>query len=185
MRTSRTNFITFLAFVLALFFTQLPSAQAATFTWTGAGTTNNFSDAANWGGTAPTGVATDALVFAGTTRLAPNNDITGGTFASIKFNAGSGAFTIAGNAFTMAAAGGINNSSTALQTISTAIAATAAMPIVMTTGGGSVTLNTGVISGTGGGFTTSGSGTLTLAGANTCTGAVSYTHLTLPTKRIV
>ncbi|MEI6235346.1 MAG: autotransporter-associated beta strand repeat-containing protein, partial [Planctomycetota bacterium] len=171
MRTSRTNFITFLAFVLALFFTQLPSAQAATFTWTGAGTTNNFSDAANWGGTAPTGVATDALVFAGTTRLAPNNDITGGTFASIKFNAGSGAFTIAGNAFTMAAAGGINNSSTALQTISTAIAATAAMPIVMTTGGGSVTLNTGVISGTGGGFTTSGSGTLTLAGANTCTGA--------------
>ena len=66
----------------------LPAA-AATVTWTGNGADDNWSTGANWGGTAP--VAGDALVFAGTTRLTPNNDLTASTsFSSITFNAGAG-----------------------------------------------------------------------------------------------
>ncbi|MCX8497218.1 MAG: hypothetical protein ORN51_13640, partial [Akkermansiaceae bacterium] len=43
-----------------------PSALAAPRTWNGGGANNNWSPAANWGGTAP--VAGDTLTFAGTTR---------------------------------------------------------------------------------------------------------------------
>ncbi|MBN9519739.1 hypothetical protein J0H58_14655, partial [bacterium] len=72
----------------------------ATFTWDGGGTTDNWSDGANWAGNvAPTGsaVTLDDLVFpAGAARLANTNDIAGGVFTSIQFT-GSG-YTLSGGA---------------------------------------------------------------------------------------
>jgi uncharacterized repeat protein (TIGR01451 family) len=72
-------------------------------TWTGGGTDNNWTTAANWD-IAPT--AGSRLVFAGTTRQSPVNDFpTGTTFDSIKFT--TSGFTLSGNAVTLSAPGGV------------------------------------------------------------------------------
>jgi len=87
------------------------SAQAVTRTWTGAGADDNWTTAANWGGTAP--VAGDDLVFpGGTPRLTPNNDFPVNTsFNSITFNGGSGGYTLSG--FAILLVGGISAANTA------------------------------------------------------------------------
>src|SRR4051812_3705081 len=61
----------------------------ATFTWTGAGSDALWTNAANWGGTAPSGSATDDLVFpAASVQLTSiNNFADGSTFRSIAFPA--------------------------------------------------------------------------------------------------
>jgi hypothetical protein len=66
--------------------------------WDGGGSGNNWATANNWNpNTAP--IANDSLVFAGTTRLTPNNNFAAGTaFSNITFNSGAGAFTLVGNA---------------------------------------------------------------------------------------
>src|SRR5262249_27785088 len=66
-----------------------------TRTWTGGGTTTNWSDPGNWGGTAPS--AGDNLVFgAGPTQLVSTNDFAAGTqFNSITLS-GSG-YSISGS----------------------------------------------------------------------------------------
>src|SRR5687768_6526350 len=74
------------------------SLHAETVTWDGGGTTNNWSDGANWDtGVAPT--ADDYLVFAGSTRTTPSiNDLDADTsFARITFNPGASTFTLSGN----------------------------------------------------------------------------------------
>ncbi|HEV8378054.1 MAG TPA: hypothetical protein VGP99_04335, partial [Tepidisphaeraceae bacterium] len=49
-------------------------ASAATQTWNGLGGDDNWTTAANWvGGVAP--VANDSLIFDGSTRLTPSNDL--------------------------------------------------------------------------------------------------------------
>ena len=53
------------------------ASAAAAATWTGAGTDDNWTTAANWGGTAPAAGA--ALTFAGSARTAPVNDFAAGT----------------------------------------------------------------------------------------------------------
>jgi len=85
-------------------------AQAATRTWSGAGADNNWTTAANWGGTAP--VAGDDLVFPDSAaRKATNtNDFAAGTnFNSITFgNTGpayAGGYTLSGNAINLGAGG--------------------------------------------------------------------------------
>jgi fibronectin-binding autotransporter adhesin len=80
----------------------------ATDFWTGAGPTANWSNAANWGGSAP--FAGDDLVFPdGAAQLYTNNDFTSGTsFNSITFGqffGTTGGYTIAGNAITVGAGG--------------------------------------------------------------------------------
>lgn len=88
--------------------------------WNGAGTSDNWTDAANWGGNVPVPSATYDLQFDGTTRLTPNNDFAAGSnFKSITFNAGAGQFVIGGNSILLA--GNITNSSSNLQTINLAI----------------------------------------------------------------
>ena len=58
----------------------------AVTTWTGASTDTNWTDAANWGGTAP--VAGDDLVFPSVTNETANNDFAANTnFNSIAINA--------------------------------------------------------------------------------------------------
>ncbi|MBA3936181.1 MAG: autotransporter-associated beta strand repeat-containing protein [Planctomycetes bacterium] len=125
---------------------------AATVTWSGAGGDDNWSTAANWGGTAP--VAGDDLVFAGTTRATPNNNLTAATsFASITFSAGATAFTIGGNSITLA--GNLTNSSSAAQVINLAVILSGAP--VISCASNPLTLG-GIVS---------GSGSLTVSGAST------------------
>jgi autotransporter-associated beta strand protein len=101
-------------------------STAASRTWTGGGSPDfNWSNPANWGGTAPG--AGDSLFFDGTTGLQNTNDLAAGTsFTSITFNAGAGAFVIQGNLAKIGAqslgtgtgngTGGVTNSSPNLQT---------------------------------------------------------------------
>ncbi len=92
-------------------------------TWTGGGGDNNWTTAGNWGGAAP--ISPEALIFAGTTRLAPTNDFAALTqFNGITFDATAGAFTLGGNSITLGGAtatpiviNGVDNNSANLQTI--------------------------------------------------------------------
>ena len=93
-------------------FSQLGPAPTPQSKWTGGGSSNNFSDAANWD-VAP--IVGSDLVFAGTTRLTPNNDATAGTvFGSVTFDNTAGAFVIGGNSIANLMAI-INNSSNSQQ----------------------------------------------------------------------
>ena len=85
-------------------------ALAVNRTWTGAGADDNWTTAANWGGTAPS--AGDDLFFPGPTpRLTPNNDFPAGTlFSSITFT-GTGGYTLVGNAITLGGGVAANNTS--------------------------------------------------------------------------
>ena len=87
----------------------LPSAHAATATWTGLGSTGNWTDS-NWTGGNGTGgipAASDLLTFNGTTQTTTNNNFAANTtFGTINFtNNGSagqtGNFTLNGNAITL------------------------------------------------------------------------------------
>ena len=130
-------------------------------------------------------------MFAGSTGLTPNNDLTSATFNSISFSSGAGAFLLSGNAFTIK--GGVSaitaNNTTGTMTIGNNISFSTAAPTITTTSGGTLNLTgnidnggyiitttcdgtstlSGILSGSGG-LTKSGSGTLTLSGTNTYTG---------------
>jgi fibronectin-binding autotransporter adhesin len=99
--------------------TVITSASAVVKTWEGAGNAN-WQTAANWNaGTAP--LPGDSLVFQGTTNLANNNDFAAATrFTGLSFAAGAGAFTITGNAITLA--GNVSNNSSNTQSLGTALA---------------------------------------------------------------
>ena len=69
-------------------------------TWDGGGDDALWSNATNWvGDVAPTLPA--SLIFAGSTRLAPTNDLTEATVTNLAFAAGAGAFTLRGNPMTL------------------------------------------------------------------------------------
>lgn len=74
----------------------LPAA-AADKTWSGTGADNNWSTAANWGGSAP--VAADNLIFVGTSQPLNNNDLAALSSGWVRF--ANGGFAINGNAFTL------------------------------------------------------------------------------------
>jgi autotransporter-associated beta strand protein len=102
------------------------SANAATKTWDGnggGGGGSNWSGggangANNWN---PNGVPAsgDDLIFAGSFKTTPNNNITGFTANSITFASGAAAFTLEGNAITLG--GNVTNNSNNLQTIDMAL----------------------------------------------------------------
>jgi fibronectin-binding autotransporter adhesin len=142
-------------------------ATAASRTWDGGGSTNNWSTPANWDGNLTAPVGNDSLTFDGTLRLANNNDLTAdAVFGPITFNAGAGAFVIGGNRITLG--GDVSDSSPNLQTVNLSLVLSGNRTI-STDPGASLNLG-GVISGTGFGLTKVGDGTLTLSGANTYTG---------------
>ena len=157
--------------VMALLMLSLPLSAA---TWDGGGADNNWATAANWvDDVAP--VAGDTLVFAGTVRLAPNNNIAADTsFASITFNSGAGLFVIGGNRITLA--GDIINNDDSVQTINLGMIMAATRTV--NAASGNLAFG-GILSGVGGGLTKTGAGTLTLGGANTFTGTTSVNGGTL------
>ena len=137
----------------------VPAVRANICTWTGGGGNNYWTNAANWGGTAP--VSGDSLVFAGSTALVTTNKFTSTTFSNITFDASAGAFSLNGNSFTLT--GSIINNSTSLQTLGLPISCTTTAYV--NTVNGNITIN-GVISG-GCRLYKQGSQTLTLGGNNT------------------
>jgi len=76
-----------------------PSVQAAD-TWDGGGGDDNWSTTNNWDTDTLPGFPA-ALTFGGTTRLTPDNDLTGLTVNGITFAAEAGAFTLLGNPITL------------------------------------------------------------------------------------
>lgn len=177
--------------LIALFLLALPSL-ASTRTWTGT-TSNLWSVAANWGGTAP--VAGDDLVFpAGAANLATSNDFAAGTsFNSLTFS-GAASYSIAGNALTVGAGGVTNNATSPAINVPVTLAATqtwlnsgANMTFShVNLNGQSLTINSasggpainGIISGSGT-ITKSGNGLWIFNGSNTFSGQLLITAGTL------
>jgi autotransporter-associated beta strand protein len=93
----------------------LTASFAADRTWNGGGDQSSWTDANNWGGTAP--VANDSLFFDGAVGLFPNNDFANDTdFNGITFAAGASSFMLFGNEVDLF--GGVTNLSPNLQQIS-------------------------------------------------------------------
>ena len=142
-------------------------AVGQTKTWNGGGSDDNWSTALNWSdGVAP--VAGDALVFAGTTRPSPNNDLPANTsFGGITFSAGATAFTLAGNAITLS--GTLTNSSSSTQTVNLAAALSGAVTVTASTN--PIAWN-GVLSGSGS-LTKAGGSSVSLGVNNSFTGGTA------------
>jgi autotransporter-associated beta strand protein len=159
-----------------------PSAPVSTWNG-GSGTTSNWSDGANWGGTAP--AIGNALSFAGAVRTSPINDTPAGTtYGGIGFAAGAAAFNVSGNDITLQ--GDIVNNSSNTQTIGLNVALNGG--VQFTGGGGNpnsyVNAATGNIVLAGSlsgsqGIVANGPGTVTLGAANTYSGTTRVLNGTL------
>jgi autotransporter-associated beta strand protein len=156
-----------------LFFAGVQTVRAANV-WDGGGADNNWNTKTNWdNNVVPSAGA--ALTFAGTTRLAPNNNLAAGTdFANIAFDVGAGGFTLGGNQVKMT--GLIQNNSTNAQTIHMPIYLDAGVNLQLYTlvGSGDLTLS-GVISGPGSIYKSqlAATTTLILSGDNTYSGSTA------------
>ncbi|MDB6117148.1 MAG: Extracellular serine protease [Verrucomicrobiaceae bacterium] len=156
--------LVFACLLLSLFST-FAAGQAV---WDGGGTTNNWSDTVNWGATVPADGGTQALQFAGTTKLAPVNDFATFTATSLTFNSGAGAFSLSGNAINLT--GDVVNNSSNAQTIALGLNLDATH--TFNSGTTSLTIN-GNITGATAGITKTGAGTLVLGGSNSFGGLVT------------
>jgi autotransporter-associated beta strand protein len=162
-----TSSVSLSAYIAVLLAMPLNRAYSADRTWNGAGSDNNWSTPANWGGAAP--AAGDTLFFGGSVRTSPFNDFPAGTlFNGITINNPAGLFALRGNGIIL---GGdlVDNMPLVPQTnlLSLSLSATRNVNVVAD---GSLTLG-GVLSGAGG-LSKSGAGQLTLSGANTFSGSV-------------
>jgi autotransporter-associated beta strand protein len=81
------------------------NVTASASTWAGSAANNNWSSSGNWN-VAP--VSPAALTFAGSTRLANNNDLSDFVATGITFDAAAGAFVLNGNAITLGGTIGFN-----------------------------------------------------------------------------
>ncbi len=100
-RLTRTTLLASVALLAVLWAIYGFNARAATLSWSGAGSTGNWSDSGNWGfaGTPGTG---DTLIFpAAQPRLNNTNNIAGLILNQIRFAGTSGGYAIFGNAMTI------------------------------------------------------------------------------------
>ena len=143
------------------------SSSISTGHWTGLGANNNWSTGGNWDQNAVP-IFPIGLTFAGSTRLANNNDLSGITAASITFDAAAGAFVLGGNGITLAGNIGFNgNPATPItQTINLNMAWSASETID-TPANGNLTLGGNLTSSVDTSLIKIDTGTLTLGGANT------------------
>jgi fibronectin-binding autotransporter adhesin len=152
-----------------------PTPPPTVSTWNGgSATTDNWSDPANWGGSAP--VAANNLFFAGSTRVAPVNDIAANTqFASLTFSSGAAAYTLTGNAINLT--GDLVNNSANLQTVNIPLAIAS---INLNAATGDLAIG-GVISdiSSGSAVTLPGPHKVTLTATNTYSGATTISGGTL------
>jgi hypothetical protein len=95
------------------------NAGAVSFTWSGGGTSDNWSDPNNWGGIAPPNDGTADIFLTGTSRLTPNVDAPW-SINKLTFQNGAGAFVLDGSALTIGA-GGILQQDGDVQTVNNAI----------------------------------------------------------------
>ncbi len=168
-----------------------PIFPPTTRTWDGGGTSNDWSEPANWN---PDGVPADgdSLVFpaaAPPDSKTNNNNINGLDLDSITINGGG--YTIAGNAINLAggiqrAEGGVSSFNLPItlsqpQTVSTQASTSTILNGVINLNGNLLTFNTagdmqvnGVISGAGG-LTKTGTALVALFGNNTYTGVSNVT----------
>ena len=155
MKTTTKLLLTAIAFIAIL---SPRLASAGTLTWNGGGGGITWTLAGNWGGTAP--VANDSLVFAGSTRLGPNNNYAIGTqFNGLTFAAGAGAFTLAGNSVNLG--GNITNSSSNVQTLN-GLSLVLLQNTVVDTGSAGMQFTTMSVNGSGFSLTKTGTGELNL-----------------------
>lgn len=166
-RRSATRILTAIAVTAGCLF-MFQAAQAADSTWNGGGGNNNWNNSGNWNALPATN-GTDGLLFAGNTRLTPNNDFTGATFNKIQFLAGAGAFVLDGNAITLSNNPYIRNLSSVEQTINLNIVLNTSTQLFATTA--DLTIN-GKISGTGG-ISINTTNWVSLNGENTYSGGTS------------
>ena len=165
-RLGTLSLVLFVASVAAMVLLATPAAKAASFTWSTAPTTTNWSGAANWAGNAAP-VGGSSLVFSNSSITILNDDIAAGTaFAGITFTTNASAYTISGNS--IALSGGLTNNSTNNEILNNALTIAATNTVTLGNTNSGITLG-GVISGAGG-LTLAGTGSLTLNGNNTYTG---------------
>ncbi|HXA44273.1 MAG TPA: autotransporter-associated beta strand repeat-containing protein, partial [Candidatus Angelobacter sp.] len=133
--------------------------------WTGLGANNNWSTAGNWNNNAVP-IFPIALTFAGSTRLANNNDLSNITAASITFDAAAGAFALGGNGIALNGNLGFNGNPAApvTQAVNLNMAWNADETIDTPTNG-NLTLGGAITSGNN--LFKLDAGTLTLGGVNT------------------
>ena len=142
-------------------------AQAAPGRWTGGGTDNKWSTAANWNtGVPPTN---SSLWFKGGTRTTSTNDFAAATpFVNLNFGTSAGVFNLSGNSLTLA--GDIVSESSATQTVAMPLILAAGSHILYAPTNGRLVLS-GALSGAGQLLMQAG-GWVTLGGSNTFSGGV-------------
>jgi autotransporter-associated beta strand protein len=185
------------ASLVALLLTAAPSLAQTTYTWTGGGPTNAWSDALNWSVTSGTGTPPPASDLTNTflvlTGNAQTTNVLDQNLAAnrLTFDANAGSFVVGGASTLTLGTGGIAVNGTNNQTITAGLAAgsvttwlnngTGAFTVSgavetggfqISVGGAGNSVYSGVISGTGA-LTKLGSGTVTLLGNNTFTGVSS------------
>ena len=149
------------------------SALAATQTWTGLGTGNNWRIGSNWTSLTIPAVGDD-LVFAGSVRPNPNNNNSAiqGVFSSITFDSTATNFLITGVA-ALTFSNGITNNSVNTQTFNNPITLGSSNVTVAASSGNITMLQAVGDAGAGRGMTKTGSAALTLSTNNTYTGATT------------
>jgi autotransporter-associated beta strand protein len=172
------NLMTKTVQVLLLIFGLSIPAQAATRIWDGGALYNNdwatpllwWTFYNNWDNDTALSNG-DSLVFAGKTRLTPNNNLIGFSANSITFSNNAESFTLTGNAITLT--GDIINNNTGVQTVRMGIALAAGSHTVHAAAGDIVL--SGALSGAGS-VTKTGTSTLTLTAESTYTNTTTVSE---------
>lgn len=170
--------------VLFLLLSFVTKAHAQT--WTGGGTSSNWSDPGNWLGGVPVSGQNTSIVFGGINRLGPIQNIASPfVLTSMTFTNTAGAFILGGNSLRFVSDSGgftpsITNNSSSIININESIDI---MSSTLRVGGTGNTFLAGPISGSGG-LTKNDAGTLTLVASNTFTGNVAVNSGTVVAANI-
>ena len=138
----------------------------STAVWNGAGANNNWSTSGNWNA-APS--FPTIVTFAGSTRLANNNDLSGITLNGLTFDPAAGAFVLGGNDITLNGNIGIgaNPPTPVTETVNLNMAWSASNLIIETPTNGTLNLGGNITSSVDTSLIKIDNGKLTLGGTNT------------------